>query len=68
MELLILLVATVVGARDVQQLEGLDLRRIADVRTRTEVDELTVLIKGNRLAGGDVAEAADLVGDLTALP
>ena len=67
LQLLILLVAAVVGARDVQQFEGLDLRRIADVRAGTEVDELTVLIKGNRLAGGDVAEAANLVGNLTAL-
>ena len=67
LELLVLLVATVIGAGDVQELERLDLRRVADVGAGTEVDELAVLIKGNGLAGGDVAEATDLVGVLAAL-
>ena len=32
-----------------------------------EVDELAVLVKGDGLAGGDVAEAADLIGVLATL-
>ena len=67
LELLVLFVAAVIGAGDVQQLESLDLRRVTDVRPGAEIDELAVLIKGNRLAGRDVAQAADLVGDLPAL-
>ena len=66
LQLLVLLVATVVGAGDVEEFERLDLRRVTDVGTGAEVDELAVLIKGDGLAGGDVAEAADLVGILAA--
>ena len=66
LELLVLLVATVIGASDVQELERLDLRGVTDVGAGAEVDELAVLIKGDGFAGGDVTEAADLVGILSA--
>jgi len=67
LELLVLLVAAVVGAGDVEQLERLDLRGVAHVRAGAEVDELAVLVEGDGLARRDVAEAADLVGVLAAL-
>ena len=35
--------------------------------TGTEIDEFAVLIKGDGLTGGDVAEAANFVGILAAL-
>ena len=66
LQLLVLLVAAVVGAGDVQQFEGLHLRGVADVGAGAEVDEFAVLIKRDGLAGGDVAETADLVGVLAA--
>ena len=67
LELLVLLVAAMVGAGDVEELERLHLGGVADVGAGAEVDELAVLIKRDGLAGGDVAETADLVGVLATL-
>ena len=67
LELLVLLITTMVGPGDVQELERLDLRGVADVGTRAEIDEFAVLIEGDGLASRDVAEAADLVSVLAAL-
>ena len=61
LELLVVLIAAVIGPGDREQLEGLDLLRIADVRAGAKVGELAVLVEGDRLALGDVRKAADLV-------
>jgi len=45
LELLVVLVAAVVGAGDRQQLEGFDLFRVADVGAGTQVGELAVLVE-----------------------
>jgi hypothetical protein len=66
LELLVLLVAAVVGAGDGEELERLQLRRVAHVRAGAEVDELAVLVERNFLALGDVGEAAELVALLAA--
>src|SRR5690606_35809540 len=67
LELLVLLVAAVVGAGDGEELEGLDLLGVADVRARAEVEELAVAVERDRLAFGDVREAAELVAVLADL-
>ncbi len=55
LELLVVLVAAVVGAGDREQLEGLQLARVAHVGARAEVDELAILVKRNFFALGNTA-------------
>src|ERR1700685_621010 len=61
LELLVLLVAPVVGARDREELEGLDLRAVPDVGARAQVHELAVLVERDLLPLGNVGEAPELV-------
>ena len=67
LELLVVLVAAVVGAGDGEQLEGLDLLRVADVGAGAQVDELAVLVERDLLALGNVGEPAELVALLADL-
>ena len=61
LELGILLVAQPVGARDVQQLEGLDLAGGGDVGPAAEVEELAGLVDGDALVGlGELLDEVDL--------
>jgi hypothetical protein len=66
LELLVGLVTAVIGAGDGEELEGLQLGRVADVRAGTEVSELAVGVEGDFLALRDVGEAAELVALLAA--
>ena len=67
LELFVVLVAAVVGARDGQQFEGLDLLRVLHVGAGAQVDELTVLVEGDGLALGNVGKTAELVAFLADL-
>jgi len=60
LQLLILLVALPVGAGDAEQLERLDPSRRRKVRPATEVDEVTLLVTGDDVAVGLVADQLDL--------
>jgi len=67
LELLVLFVTAMVGARDGEQLEGLQLGGVAHVGAGAEVHELAVLVEGDFFALGNVGEAAQLVALLAAL-
>ena len=54
LELRVFLVAFVVGAGDVGELEGTDVARAHDVRAGAEIGEFAVAIEGNFLALGNV--------------
>ena len=58
LELLVLLVAAVVGAGDREQLERLQLRGVAHVGAGAQVHELAVLVERDLLPLGDVGQAA----------
>ncbi len=66
LELLVGLVAAVVGAGDGEELEGLQLGGVADVRAGAEVGELAVGVERDLLALGDVGQAAQLEAFLAA--
>jgi len=60
LQLRVLLVALVIGAGDLRQLERADVARAHDMRPGAEIEELPVLIVRDRLAFGDVREVPQL--------
>jgi hypothetical protein len=66
LQLLVLLVAPVVGARDREQLERLDLGGVPHVGARAQVHELPVLVEADLLVGGYVRQAPQLEALLAA--
>src|SRR5262249_2013101 len=62
LELLVLGVAAPIGARHLHHLEGVaELPRRGQMRARTEVDELALLVDGDLLVLGDLLDPLGLV-------
>ncbi len=59
-QLLVVLVATPVGAGEVRQLERLDRLRVLQVRAAAEIDEVALLVQGDVALRG--VDQLDLVG------
>ena len=59
LELRVFLVALVVGARDVRELERADVPRAHDVRPGAQIEEVAIAEERDFLALGDVREIAD---------
>ena len=63
LEHLVVLVAAPVGARHVEQLEGLDLARCRNVRPAAQIGEAALRVETHRLdVGGEVVDQFHLVG------
>ena len=61
LEHLVVLVAAVVAARHLHELDGADLRGVLHVRAAAHLEVVAHLVRADRLALGDVREALELV-------
>ena len=67
LQLLVILITAVIGTGNREQLKSLNLLGIADVGTRTQIDEFAVLVEADLFAFRHVVEAAEFVGRLADL-